>query len=258
MGHFARGGPFGAALQRDGEAGANERKNGRKVFGVNVAQRGVEDAALAVGDRHQHGFIFAGGRGELHFVGERGGEDGDVFRGAAETAVDLVVGVEPRGGEAAHDRVIGSARGDEEVVFRWMRGTAGGGGVEDDLAVAPTDHRAEGNVAGTDRAVGFDAPAADADHLVPLFPVRKRVVGIVDGDEAAAVLHVVDEGGLGGGGPFVALVDHDDGGVAGKIGFEAGHVGALCGGADDVDGEEAGLLEVSFYEGSALLPVVIF
>jgi hypothetical protein len=40
---------------------------------------------------------------------------------------------------------------------------------------------------------GAVAPAADADHLVECRPSRKRIVGCVDRNQAAAVGHVLLE-----------------------------------------------------------------
>jgi hypothetical protein len=154
--------------------------------------------------------------------------------------------------------MVGGAGGDEEVVAGRVGGVAGGGVIKDRLAIAPTDHRAGGLCAGADVAVGLKTPAADADHLVPFGPVGEGVVGVVDGDEAAAVFHVVNEGGLGRGGPFGALVDDHDGGVVGKLGGKAGHIGAGGRGGDDVDFEETGLLEVGFHERRTADPVVVF
>ncbi len=66
----AGGGPFGAALQGLIKAAAEHGV-------IGVAEGGVEDAAFAVVDDHQIRLFFSGE------VGDGGGQDGDVFGGAA-------------------------------------------------------------------------------------------------------------------------------------------------------------------------------
>lgn len=105
-GDVARRRPFDAAGECHLETEAVHRIN-------RMAKRRVEDAALAERNHHERWLLLVG------FVGESGGEHGDVFRGATEPVIEFVVCVQPFFGEAAQDGVVG-ARLDQELVLRSM------------------------------------------------------------------------------------------------------------------------------------------
>jgi hypothetical protein len=240
---LAGGGPFGAALKR-GDEGDAAHGGG---IGADVAERGVEDAAGAEGDGEENGFVAAGRCGRDGLV-VGGGEDGEVFGGAAEAVVEFVGGVTEGRRKAAGDGVVGFADVDCEGVDGAVVAAATGRGIADDFIV-PIDPRAPAFVA--------TFPAAEAADGVVVGPVGKGVAGGVNDDEAAALADVVDEGGFRFGGPGVAGVVGDDDGVAGEVGAEGGHVAAFGRRDGDVDGEETGVGERFFEEGRGEFPVVV-
>lgn len=235
----AGGGPFGAALEGFVEA---EAEHGV----VGVAEGGVEDAAFAVVDDHQAGFFDCGQ------VGSGGGEDGDVFGGAAEAAVEFVLGVEPAVGEAFGDGVVLGLDFDDEFVLGAVGAAFAGGGVAEEFAVFDVKPGAGFFIA--------PAPAADADDAVVFGPVAEGVVSSVDGDEAAAVFDVGFEGGADGVRPGLAVVVGDDDVVGGEVGVPGGpgvFGGAFGRGGGDGDGEGAGGFEGVAEDGGGDVPLVV-
>ena len=164
----------------------------------------MENATLTVGDHHQHGLVLVG------FIGERGGEDGDVFGGAAQAVVEFVFGVHPLGGQAAEDRVVGDVGLDQKFVLGAVAAAGAGGEVFDPTGGAEAEVGAGFFVA--------PAPTTEADDRVVVGPVGEGVIGGVIGDEAAAVFDVGEERGVDGGGPTLAVVVGDDDVVAGEGG----------------------------------------
>lgn len=132
------------------------------AHGLDVVTHGaVEDAAFAVTDGEEHGFVALG------LWRHRGALDFDVFGGAAEFAVEFVFGVEPFGGESFGDGVLGVDVFDEEGGAGAVAATAAFGGVvTNDLAV----HGVEpGAVLGELPS----APTADSDHFVIFLPLAE-------------------------------------------------------------------------------------
>src|SRR5262245_38118365 len=183
------------------------------------------------------------------WIGEGGGEDVHVLAWAAELVVELVVDVQPLAGHAAGDGVIGVSYGDLKGVLWAVVAATAFGIVADDLAgVVEIDVGAA--------FFGTAAPAAEADHFVVLGPAREGVVGGVDAGEAAAGLHVIDEGVLGFLGPVGAVVVGDDDVVVLEGRLEAG-VGALRCVGGDVHGEVFGLLGVVLHHLCRIGPVFV-
>lgn len=89
---FARGRPFGPALQGRGEPDAGH--------GVGaVPHGGVENPAVAVFDRKDHRLLLTAPT--LRRIGIGGGQHIDVFGRPAQQTVKLVFGVHPGGGMPA-------------------------------------------------------------------------------------------------------------------------------------------------------------
>ena len=70
-----------------------------------MSQSGVEDAAFAVGDRHEQRFLFAAAA--LLLCGEGAREDRHVLRRTAQPAIKLILGVHPFWRQTGHNRVLG-------------------------------------------------------------------------------------------------------------------------------------------------------
>ena len=99
-----------------------------------MAKSGVEDTALAVGNRHEERLPLSRSAG---LDGrERCSEHGDVLRRSTKTIVELVLRVEPFRGETLRDRMIGILDLDDEFVLLSVRAAASGRGIEGPLAVA--------------------------------------------------------------------------------------------------------------------------
>lgn len=161
-----------------------------------MTQCGVEDAAFSVVDDHEVRLFFA------IEIGDGGGEDGDVLGGAAEVAIEFILGVQPARGKPFGDGVVWSLDFDHEFML-WAMSTAFAG------ALIPV----ELTVFDVEPGAGFfvaPTPAADTDHAIVFWPIAEGVVGGVDGDKAAAVFDVFIEGTANGFWPGLAVVIADD------------------------------------------------
>src|SRR5207253_590478 len=110
--------------------------------------------------------------------------------------------------QPACDRVFAVARFHDEGKVLAVRASATPG-VLLDLGVAPAEHGAGLIVA--------SAPAADADHLVVLEPVGKRVVGSVHANKAPALADVLLKRLLRRLGPLVVAVVGEHDVIAGEL-----------------------------------------
>src|ERR1017187_3506897 len=208
---LAGGGPLDAPLERDDETDA---PHGGGV----VAQSGVEHAALAIADRHQHRLVLA--RPLVGRVGVRGGDQRQAGRRAAERIVQLILHVHPDRRQALDDRMTGVAQRDLKREARAMVAASAGIRIEPDLSAAPAHHWTEL------RSLAV-APATHRDHLLVGFPLRKGIVGGVIRDQAAAVADAFFQRARGGGRPGIAGVIGNHHGICRKVGLEGAHVRPL-------------------------------
>jgi len=239
--YVASGGPFCAAEQGRPKADAVHRV-------IDVTERGVEDAALAVAERHKHRFISP--RTLLLGVGVGGGEYANIFRRATQFLIKFIFGVQPRVWQAAHNGMVGITRSDQKLVLRAVAATSSWRFFVDDQLV-----RFEIEVGSS--CFLAPAPTPQANHLIVLWPIGKGVVRGVDGDEAATAVDVGLKFELRFAWPGVAVVVADNDIEVGKIGAEAAHVLVIGGRGSHIDCKSIALGKVPFHDRGRDLPFVI-
>ncbi len=214
-----------------------------------MAENGVEDAALLETEGHKGGFVTTGAF--ICWIGIGCSEHMHVSAGATHAGIEFVPDMHPFGGKAFSDRVLRVAV--NELVREAGSVATGltGRGVCFELAVFIEPIGAV--------FLGTVAPATDADHLVVGFPFREGIVGSVEDDNATTSGDVLFKRGLQRVGPAVigCIVVQDNGFVLAKVRVEGGEVSTFGWGGDNVDGEEAGLVEHLLEIRSCLLPRVV-
>ena len=110
--------------------------------------------------------------------------------------------------------MVGDVGFDQEFVLGAVAATGAGSGI-----LGP-DRLAQAQI-----GAGFfvaPAPAAQTDHRIILGPVGERIVGGVVGNEAAAVFHKGEKGGVDLGRPALAVIIGDNDRIGRKIGAPLG------------------------------------
>ena len=214
-----------------------------------MAQRRVEDPALAVGERHQHRLIVA--RPVVRRIGVGGRKHRHIPSRTAKRRIQLVALVYPRAWKTICDRV---ARIAHRHLERQATTVAAGGTrrpVGDERAIFEVPHGPG--------LLGPAAPSADADHLVERLPPGKCVVGAVHRDQPAPVSDVFLEGSLQRRGPSlvrcVVVEDHDL--ILVELRPESAEIGAGRRRRHDVYLKESRLLELFSEHGRRRLPFVV-
>lgn len=209
----------------------------------------MEDAALLETEGHKGGFVSTGAF--IGWIGIGCGEHMHVSAGATHAGIKFVPDMHPFGGKAFSDRVLRVAVNELVREAGPVATGLAGGGVCFELAVFVEPIGAV--------FLGTVAPATDADHLVIGFPFREGIVGSVEDHNATTAGNEFFEGCFQRVRPAIigSVVVEDNGFVLAKVRVEGGEVSTFGWGGDNVDGEEAGLVEHLLEIRSCLLPRVV-
>ena len=182
-----------------------------------MSHHGGEDLALPVGNPPDHRLV--GTRPPFGLGRKRRGQDVHVQRRTTLPVVQLVAEMHPLGRDPRHHRVAAVTNDNREGVLRAVTGTR-------PFALGRADR-----LAGLVQSHPFTVtgpPPAQADHLVPFAPLRKRVVGRVDDHQPATAGDVLLQRRLDGLGPRLTVVVGQHHIIGCKVRPELGPVGLFA------------------------------